>query len=66
MSLLQLNENDFLDVDKINRFFVEEGNLILITNSERITVPPSMVRTSLTAIFRNEASKRLTKQYTAV
>ena len=66
MSLIRINENDFLDVDKVNHFFMEENDLICITNSERLVIPLQSRKEVLTALFRNDMSKKMTRQYTSV
>ena len=66
MSLIRISENDFLDIDKVDHFFMEEDNLICVTSAERITIPQNIQREILTALFRNDMSKKLNKQTVSV
>ena len=65
MGLINLTDNEFIDVDKVNRFYLNGETLMVVTNSEEISISPESKKRVLMAIFRNDASKRITKQYTA-
>ena len=66
MGLERLNDNDFIDVDKVSHFFIENNKLIVVIGFESIEVPDSVRKDILVALWRNDYSKKRSKQYTSV
>jgi len=66
MGLERLNDNDFIDIDKVSHFYLENNALIVILDGEKIQVPDAIRGQILTALFRNDYSKRKSNQYVSV
>ena len=66
MGLERLNDNDFIDVEKVSHFFLKDNKLIVVIGFESIEVPDLVRKDILVALWRNDYSKKRSNQYVSV